>query len=65
MPASPRSIAPASASDPIAANPELARTNRQAASTLGPIDPAAKDAAAMASGDARRIGRAAGVPQSA
>ncbi len=47
------------------ANPEFARTNRQAASTLGPMEPARTAREAISSGDARRTGQAAGVPQSA
>ena len=37
---------------------------RQAASTLGPIEPAGKGKAAIASGLARRIARWLGLPQS-
>ena len=65
LPASPVSMAPMSASDPIMARPPVAVTNSTAAATLGPIDPAAKLCAASHSGVAATIWRADGIPQSA
>ena len=64
VPASPRTTAAASLIEPIAATPPVCVTNRQAASTFGPIEPAANAAAASAAGVARRIAAASGVPQS-
>ena len=42
----------------------VAATNRQAASTFGPIDPAANGIQARAVAEIRRIGRCVGLPQS-
>ena len=50
MPRDPSSISTASSSRPITARCPVASTNRQAASTLGPIDPAAKGSARRAAG---------------
>ena len=64
MPASPAMIALRSDNAPIAASLPVAAANRHAASTFGPIEPAAKGIPARASGDVRRMGRCVGLPQS-
>ncbi len=65
VPASPVMILPRSASAPMAAFFPVAAANRHAASTFGPIDPAANDIAERAEGDARRMAFCVGLPQSA
>ena len=55
VPSAPARISLSCASAPIAARLPVARAKRQAASTFGPIDPAANFIAASASGDARRV----------
>ena len=66
VPALPSSRAWASSRQPMAAMPPVAATNRQAASTLGPIEPAgnapARSRPRSWAGVARRIGRASRVP---
>mgnify|MGYP000873922983 CR=1 FL=1 len=64
VPRVPAMIARMSPSEPIAARrPGPDRTNCQAASTLGPIDPAGNGSAIRASGDAVAMARCSGVPQ--
>src|SRR5438874_6318303 len=63
VPASPAMILPRSPSAPMAARFPVAAANRHAASTFGPIDPAANDIADRADGDARRMAFFGGFPQ--
>ena len=53
-----------SANAPIAALLPVAAANRQAAVTLGPIEPAANDIFSSSVGEARRIAFCVGLPQS-
>jgi len=62
VPALPATMAWASASAPIAAMAPVRSTKRQAASTLGPIDPAGNSWLRSAAGVERWMGAAAGVP---
>ena len=63
VPAVPSTIATASSSRPMAAMSPVTSTNRQAASTFGPIEPAGKSSRRSAEGVARSIGSACGVPK--
>ena len=63
VPQVPRSRSAASSSRPIMAGFPVASTKRQAASTLGPIDPAGNDMARRAAVVVRPMGCAASVPK--
>ena len=62
VPASPARILARSARAPIAALLPVAAANRQAASTFGPMDPAANCVPASAGGEARRMALCVGFP---
>jgi calcium-translocating P-type ATPase len=62
VPRSPRRIAAASSSAPMAASPPVCSAKRQAASTLGPIDPAANDSSRRSETSTSPSARAPGVP---
>jgi acetylornithine deacetylase/succinyl-diaminopimelate desuccinylase-like protein len=62
VPVSPRTAAPISSSAAITAVPPVLPTKRSAASTLGPIEPAAKSSRSSVAGVARSTGSASGVP---
>jgi hypothetical protein len=64
LPTSPAMIRFRSAKAPMAAGFPVAAANRHAASTFGPIEPAAKEIPTRAFGEVLRIGLYVGFPQS-